>query len=214
MKFFLRIKHITKTQITIFLILLGLIISALKVIEINWSNVLEGLIVGAIITLAFTFWLPFLLNKLKRPDRIEIWDKNLGTQFVKTTTRESMREREFKTNLIIVNRGKIPITNGLYWHLCIPKHISVDIQTEEGRSPNVRKDEQFTHIQGQIKNILFPERATSLHFELKGVLPKNPSPNDKIYYFFSTEFGLYPKSISNEFATPVDVNDMYFLKIR
>ena len=113
---------------------------------------------------------------------LRIWGDNASGQFGTGTIATSNIPLSFG------NSNDITAVSEGYWHVLFP-NIEIPIPTsvsliDEGHFSNLTTDP------------VFPGRSTNLNIELKGLITKEEGKEYKLYYFFSTAYGMYPSSLN------------------
>lgn len=178
-----------------------------KIIEGSsfWSNLASSFIVASLIGL----FLPTYLSYIKRPRKFEFFFRESGTDKLDLINNDN--KVSYKIELAFRHLSGETFNHDIYWHLFIPSFIkpvprsigpaSLPTQKEEASD-----GEEFIHFSGKMPGPIFTETTHWFHYEFFGSFNADDIqiPDSKIItvsYFFSTEYGNYPKNFKQNLKT-------------
>ena len=168
-----------------------------------YSALASSFIVSSIIGLL----LPSYLLYLKKPKKLKFFFTESGKDEINFTINN---EENFKysINLSFKNYSEgTSFKNTVYWHLFIPKDLTTEAVSVENKNMlPIKRDggDGYDHFSGGTGFPIYPDlfRSLGYQFDVK-LTDMDQSKNYPIYYYFATEFGLYPGALE----IPVDFKD-------
>lgn len=160
-----------------------------------WSNLLASLVVGIMLALVF----PYYLDYLQRPRDLKFQFNSTNNDILKLTkTGENKLSYVFQLDLTHL-RGSKSFNQPIIWHLYLPKTINPKIDQIPGSTLNYTSevvDNAFI-LQGKIEGPIYANSVSKLFLNISGSFDVVPSTWNKkipLYYYFSTEYGNYPRN--------------------
>lgn len=157
-----------------------------------WSNFISNLFVVLLVSV----FLPFYLDWQKRPKSLFFTFHNTNSNNQEATVKGENYEYSF--NLIINHPRGNSFSHGVFWHLYMPKFLSPSVDNMgSGKYPREEDLGDFIHYYGYVSEPIFEGSTRELHYRFHGSF-KIDIKNIYItfLYFFSTEYGLFPRKLS------------------
>lgn len=159
------------------------------------SSFIGDLFAGLMITILATFLIPTYLDWRKRPI-LEF--KNRATRNEVCILTKNVGDRwEGTYQLMIQNIGAFTQQN-IYWHIIIPNELEVSFSEFNKNSPLPYEIVQgsgklYKHFSGEEQRPIWSKSNLTFPYEMKIKTTKKVLGQNKIYYYFSTEFGTSPR---------------------
>ena len=162
-----------------------------------WEAFFAELFASLIVLTIASFLIPKYLDWRKKPKLTIINQRSRNDTF--NLTRAADNSWEATLNLVIKNEG--PTTQReWFWHLIVPLELqpqitmldaTVTCQANELKSGGQR----WRHYFGSStpKEVIYSGRNLKFNYELKVKTTDQQPKGYKIYYYFSTEFGTWPR---------------------
>lgn len=160
-----------------------------------YSALASSFIVSGIIGLL----LPSYLLYLKRPKKLEFLFTESGKDEINFII-NNQDNFKYSLKFSFKNSSKgASFKDAVYWHLFIPKYLNTEVIAVEdlNKSPfRTEAGEDYEHFSGSTNFPIYPELTRSLGYQFDIRLNKfNNLKSYSIYYYFGTEFGLYPSNV-------------------
>jgi hypothetical protein len=168
-----------------------------------YSALASGFVISGVIGLL----LPSYLLYLKRPKKLEFLFTESGRK-ENDFRINNQASAEYKFHLSFKNSSKgAYFKEVVYWHLFIPRCLGANVvSVEDVNKMPIRRDagEGYEHFSGSVDYAIYPDLVRMLGYQFEVRLPHGDEPGEKLdsfvlYYYFGTEFGLYPNSVKIDF---------------
>lgn len=161
--------------------------------EIDTIFILEQTIANGIVAVTIGMLLPYWWQRFSRPQSVKIHERDSGNETIPYSVDEDETARSFSAELVLHNSGNVSLEKTVYYFLLIPAHIDYTLHPLNDHTVEEKRLGRFTYIRGKIYDVVYPQRYLPLPFILNGEIPRQKTDRDKIYYWLSTEHGIFPK---------------------
>jgi len=150
---------------------------------------------------------------LKKPKKLEFVFTESGKDEIDFTINDQSNFK-YRLKFSFKNSSKgSSFQSSVYWHLFIPESLKTEVVAVENLNKlpyRIDGGEGYEHFSGSTDFPIYPElsRMLGYQFDVKIDEVKNPE-SFLIYYYFGTEFGLYPGAVN----TPLNFEDCSKMKI-
>lgn len=156
------------------------------------SSFFANLVAGILLTILGYLVFPRLLRLWHKPE-VRFFMRGGGRGTIFKMTRVENEDWKGTVRLRIQNSGHDTLKQ-YYWHLLIPSILNSTIVQDGGGGKlqsEFYDDSDLVHWKGDIKDSLFIDTSFAFPFEIK---IKTSLPGHwNIFYWFSTEFGMFPQ---------------------
>lgn len=181
--------------------------------EILNSPFYGALVSSFIVSSVIGLLLPSYLLYLKKPRKLTFLFTESGKDEINFHINADL-DFKYSFNLSFKNCSKgSSFKDTVYWHLFIQKELLAEtVSIENPNKSPVKRDggDGYDHFSGGTDFPIYPDlfRSLGYRFDLK-LSETDKSKSYTIYYYFGTEFGLYPNTVE----IPVDFKDCQKLTV-
>ncbi len=201
-------RKILLSIVSILLIIVIVEFQSCSFISTFWSNLLSS----ATITILFGIFIDQFTELTKKPSlRMVIKQgRSYSDRIVLTCREDGNYETSFRIAIRNDGNKMLKPAEG-YWHFYLPN--AQDVKPDGEAAKFVSSDND--HIRNCIDLPIFPKSFLDVGPEFKITIPKADVETFKVYYFFETNYGYFPKTISMDQNTGlIEFNRMTKIPIK
>lgn len=179
------------------------IVCLIKTIDTSpfWSNLTSSLIVATLLSIL----LPRYLSYIKRPKKLDFFLRESRSDSIKAI-KQSTGTFKYVIEPVFRHLSGETFRDDIYWHMHIPKFLNPVVESLGPDTLPMQREEKtgdgeiLMHFSGKFPGPIFTGTTHAFHYKFSGTFELTAEQKQKnskiiIYYFFSTEYGNYPRSV-------------------